>query len=137
MKLFVDIGNLLLLKSSAPTPTSAKLGWLCLIAKLSLNSTQLNSTSTQAEFSFILRQIQPPTHPSRIVVKWDLSVDFKYFNWRLLILQLKSSNIWQAQSQLKFNSSSASTQLNHNSTQPQLKLLSLALLSSTCFFLFS
>ena len=24
---------------------------------------QLNSTSTQAEFSFILRQIQPPTHP--------------------------------------------------------------------------
>ena len=27
-------------------------------------STQLNSTSTQAEFSFILRQIQPPTHPA-------------------------------------------------------------------------
>ena len=32
------ICNLLLLPSSAPTPTSAKLGWLCLIAKLSPSS---------------------------------------------------------------------------------------------------
>ena len=39
---------------------------------------QLNSTSTQIkdEVSFILRQIQPPTHLSRIVVKGDLSVNF-------------------------------------------------------------
>ena len=37
---------------------------------------QLNSISTQikAEVSFILRQIQPPTNPSRVVVKLDLSV---------------------------------------------------------------
>ena len=37
-----------------------------LVAKLSLNSTQLNSTSTQskAEVSFILRQIQPPIQNS-------------------------------------------------------------------------
>ena len=38
--------------------------------------------------------------------------DFKYFNWRLQILQLKCSNTGQAQSQLNFNSSSASNQLN-------------------------
>ena len=39
------------------------------IAKLSLNSTQ-----SQAEVSFILRQIQPLPHPSRIVVRGDVSV---------------------------------------------------------------
>ena len=50
-------------------PCLLMLDFQTVFAKLSLNSTQLNSTSTQAEFSFILRQIQPPTHPSRIVVK--------------------------------------------------------------------
>ena len=63
--------------------------------------------------------------------------DFKYFNWRLQILQLKSSNTCQAQSQL----TTAQAQLNSiptqiKSTQLQLKLLSLALLSSSLSFLF-
>ena len=58
----------------------------------------------------------------------------KDFNLRLLqILQLKSSNTCKTQSQLNFNSRSASTQLNLNSTQPQLKLLSLAQLRSSLF----
>ena len=37
------ICNLLLLPSSAPTPTSAKLGWLCLIDKLSPNYSSAGS----------------------------------------------------------------------------------------------
>ena len=48
-------------------------------AKLSLNSTQI-----QSEVSSILGQIhpatQPPNHPCRIVVKGDLSVNFKSAN---------------------------------------------------------
>ena len=42
--------------------------------------TQLNSTSTQtkAQVIYILKQIQPPTHPTRIVEKGDLSVNFNY-----------------------------------------------------------
>ena len=47
------------------------------IAKLSLNSTQLNFNS-KAEVSFILKQIQPPTHPTGLVEKGDLSVNFNF-----------------------------------------------------------
>ena len=110
-----------------------------------------SSASTQLKFNFNfnfeaeipLFPAIPATHPpTGKVVKWNKTSktsieDFKYFNWRLLILQLKSSNTCQAQSQRKFNSSSALTQLNLNSTQPQHKLLSLALLSSTCSVLLS
>ena len=41
-----------------------------IFAKLSLNSTQLNFNS-KAEVSFILKQIQPPTHPTGLVEKGD------------------------------------------------------------------
>ena len=63
---------------------------------------------------------QPPTHsPNRESSK--IEQDFKYFNWRLQIL-----------AKLNFNSNCA--KLSLNSTQSQLKLLSLALLSSSLFF---
>ena len=44
-------------------------------AQLRLNST---STQTKAEVIYILKRIQPPTHPTRIVEKGDLSVNFNF-----------------------------------------------------------
>ena len=93
---------------------------------------QLNSTQLKLRLRLALFPAIPATHPPNRESS-KMEQDFKYLDWRLQILQLKSSNTCEAQYQLNFNSSSASTQLNINSTQPQLKLLSLALLSSSLF----
>ena len=71
-----------------------KYGNNCCQAQPQLNST---STKTKAEVSFILRQIQPPTHPSRIVVNRDLSVNF-YFNSNKRWVRFILKQICEAQS---------------------------------------
>ena len=67
--------------------------------------TQLNSTSTTIEAEIVLFSVitathpptHPTTHPTGKVVKWNYILntsteDFNYFNRRLRILQLKTSN---------------------------------------------
>ena len=90
--------------------------WCKSITVLMLKTRVLpNSASTHLNFNFEAlfsdnTANQPPNGESS-----EMEQDFKYFNWRLKILQLKSSNTCQAQSLFNFNSSSAATQLNLNS----------------------
>ena len=97
----------------------------------SSDSTQLNSISiqTKAEFNLIssFRQAthpsaRPPTHPPNRESN-KMEQDFKYFNWRVQIL-----------AKLTLNSFSTPAQPQLNLILTQLKLLSLALLSSSLFF---
>ena len=97
------------------------------------SSTQLNSTSTQTKAEVCLISTFPSHSPMTVVsievklktsFRPNLEQDFKYFNWRVQILAKPSLNSNQIQFTLSLNSISI-----------QLKLLSLALLSSSLFII--
>ena len=91
-----------------------------IFAKLILNSTQLQLQLWGWDSLIPSYPSHPPTHRESS----KMEQDFKNFNWRLQILQLKTSNT--SIEEFKYLPSSVSTQiqlqLSLNSTQSQLNL---------------